>query len=301
MTLRMPPPPIEQATAMATMMVDGVELPLVEIRSTGDVILDVLFKNTPGCTKSIPRGALGGLRTKKISIPSPRVLYRVRLETLKKQSAYFQIMCKPQFSEGMKLEEDLARLAELKIDPTEAEAEKLPRIKIVDEDVETKTFGREQVFRDMLRTVHGIAVSEVRPCCFGLQLANNVWKDPLAAPITTQCLTVLVLMADKYNFMPTIAKTLAKIFANHKYPTPTLMSKNGAEEVLRQKVLVQHYTDQGIRFTDSTRELIVKGSVRWSGYEEDSSEFQTPWWDLPQGLEGGNILVLHGHSIANIS
>jgi hypothetical protein len=80
---------------------------------------------------------------------------------LKKHSQYFEILLKPQFSEGLAVAEAFARFAEQKQDPTEIEAEKLPRIKIVDEDTATKTFGREQVFSDLLRIVHGISVSEV--------------------------------------------------------------------------------------------------------------------------------------------
>jgi len=157
----MPLGPPETHHAMATINVEGEELPFVEIRSTGDVLLDVLFKNTSECTKSIPKDALRTLRTKKSTIPSTRIIYRVRLETLKKHSQYFEILLKPQFSEGLAVAEAFARFAEQKQDPTKIDAEKLPRIKIVDEDTATKTFGREQVFLDLLRIVHGSSVSEV--------------------------------------------------------------------------------------------------------------------------------------------
>jgi hypothetical protein len=32
--------------------------------------------------------------------------------------------------------------------------------------------------------------------------------------------------------------------------------------------------------------LILRGSTRWSGSYDTSSDFQTPWWDLPHNLEG---------------
>jgi hypothetical protein len=155
----MPIPPPEMVSMQATIKLDGEDFPLVEIRSTGDVLLDVLFKNTSHCTKSIPKDALRLLRTKKTPLLSPRIIYRVRLETLKKHSEYFQILLKPQFAEGLAVAETFARLAEGNEDPGEIEAERLPRIKIVDEDVATKTFGRENIFRDLLRIVHGMAVS----------------------------------------------------------------------------------------------------------------------------------------------
>jgi hypothetical protein len=153
-------PPPEAANTVAKIKIDGEEVPFIEVRSTGDILLDVLFKNSSkGCTKSIPKDALRSLRTKKIPLPSPRIIYRVRLETLKKHSEFFQILLKPQFAEGLAIADAFARFSEQKEDPTEIEAERLPRIKIVDEDVATKTFGREHVFGDLLSIVHGSTVS----------------------------------------------------------------------------------------------------------------------------------------------
>jgi hypothetical protein len=104
-------------------------------------------------------------------------------------------------------------------------------------------------------------------------------------------------MADRYNFTPYVAKHFQKTLMSHKYPIPVSMDKNG-EEILRQKILIQYHTDQGARFLAATRELVIRGSVRWSGYEDESTELQTPWWDLPHGLEGwGNISSLNRTSV----
>lgn len=158
----MPPlkaPVPETAKVMSTIRIEGHEYPLLDIRSTGDVILDVSFKNTAECTKSIPKDYLRELRTKKLPLPSPRIFYRVRLETLKKHSDFFRILLTPPFSEGVAVADALKRLAESNENPTEIEAEKLPRVAIVDEDTATKTIGRELVFRDFLQIIHG-AVSK---------------------------------------------------------------------------------------------------------------------------------------------
>ncbi|KAF8866882.1 hypothetical protein BDZ45DRAFT_734910 [Acephala macrosclerotiorum] len=256
-------PTTEIATSMAMIQIEDTQLPLVEIRSTGDVLLDVQFKNTPECTKSIPKDALRSLRARKLPIPSPRIIYRVRLDTLKKHSEYFRIMLKPQFAEGLAVEKVLKELADTNQIASELDAEKLPIIRIVEEDTATKTFGREVVFRDMLRIIHG--------------------ADPLTSPITTQFLTVLVLMADQYNVISSVSRHMQKVLAAHKYPTT--LDKNG-EEMLRQKVLIQFHTDPGVRFANSTKELILRGSSRWTGIEDSRShEYQAPWWDLPSGLE----------------
>jgi len=155
-TIGLVAPPSDLAKAMAmTLSIGEKEYPLVEIRSTGDVILDVTFKNTSDCVKAIPKDALRDLRTKKLPIPSPRILYRVRLETLKKHSEYFRVLLTPPFAEGVAVQNTLSRLIETNVNPTEVEADKLPRVRIVDEDTATKTVGRESIFSDLMQIIHG--------------------------------------------------------------------------------------------------------------------------------------------------
>jgi len=154
----------EQSNTMTSIDIDGNLYPLIEIRSTGDVLLDVHFMNDSECTKSIPKDALRSLRTKRLPIPSPRILYRAKLDTIKKYSEYFQILLKPQFAEGIEVAKALAELQASNQDATKIEADKLPRVKIVDEDGATKTFGRELIFKDMLNIVHG-SVSTLPASC----------------------------------------------------------------------------------------------------------------------------------------
>jgi hypothetical protein len=154
-------PNTDVAIKMATIQIEDSQVPLVDIRSTGDILLDVHFKNISECTKSIPKDALRSLRTRKLPITSPRILYRVRLDTLKKHSDYFRTMLKPQFAEGLAVEKALKVLADTNLVAAELEPERLPRISIVDEDTSTKTFGREVIFRDMLRIIHGAVRTDV--------------------------------------------------------------------------------------------------------------------------------------------
>jgi hypothetical protein len=152
----MPLPPLKSPEVTTTSIrIDGKDFPVIEIRSTGDVILEVLFENSNACSKSIPTDELRKLRTHKIPIPSPRAFYRVRLETLKKNSRYFEQLLGTTFAEGIAIEDTRKELAKLGLDPTKVEADRLPRIKIVEEDVATKTLGRETIFCDMLRIIHG--------------------------------------------------------------------------------------------------------------------------------------------------
>lgn len=158
------------ASLSHTICIDSEDYPVVEIRATGDILLDVSFENTNSCNKSIPTDALRIIRAAKSPIPSPRIFYRVRLETLKKQSRYFANLLGPNFAEGANVTETFGRLAKLGLNPTEVAADELPRIRITDDDAATKTLGRESVFRDMLRIIHGAVCQST---AFLLSWSNN--------------------------------------------------------------------------------------------------------------------------------
>jgi hypothetical protein len=150
-----PPPATDIQSMMASIHIGQETYQLVDIRSTGDIILEVSFKNGSDVTKSIPKDALRNLRMRKAAIPSPKIIYRVRLDTLTKNSEYFKMLLKPQFAEGLSVAQAFSALAASRQDPTKMDADKLPRVKIVDEDIATKTLGRESVFADLLRIIHG--------------------------------------------------------------------------------------------------------------------------------------------------
>jgi hypothetical protein len=254
---------LEYAEAMATIHIDETAHNVVEIRATGDVILDVSFENTNACTKSIPSEVIQKLRVSKAPIPSARVFYRVRLETLKKHSKYFaHLLGSDVFGEGRSIRAHFAGLAESNLKPTEIEPDQLPRIKIIDEDDATRTVGRETVFRDMLRIIHG--------------------AEHLTKPLSTLYLAVLVILADRFDCLAPITRYVAGTFGNFKYPQTLDKS---AEEILRQKILVFYHTNQAVRLASATKELILRGSSRWIGYVDSNPGFTTSWWDLPDGLE----------------
>jgi hypothetical protein len=258
-------PPITDPTVAettASILIDDTVHKVIQIRAAGDVILDVTFENTNACTKSIPSETLQKLRVSKAPIPTARVLYRVRLETLKKHSKYFaHLLGSDIFGEGRAIKDTFTELAESNLKPSEVEAERLPRIKIVDEDDATRTMGREAVFRDMLRIIHG--------------------AEHLTKPITMIYLAVLVVMADRFDCVAPVTRYVTGAFASFKYPHT--LDKT-AEETLRQKILIFYHTNQAVRLASATKELILRGSSRWVGYEV-SPGFRTAWWDLPDGLE----------------
>jgi hypothetical protein len=240
---------------------------VIEIKARGDVILDVTFSNTEACTKSIPSDLIQKLRTAKEPFPSTRLFYRVHLETLKKASKYFtHLLGSDVFGEGRAIKDAFAKMEEENVKPSEIEAERLPRINIEDEDDATKIMGREHVFRDMLRIIHG---------------AGHLTK-----PVTLTYLTVLVIMADRFDCLAHVQNYFLSTFMNFKYP-PTY--DKSYEETLRQKILIFYHTNQVRRLLDHTKELIIRGSTRWTSHDENPN-FTTAWWDLPDGLESKSPL-----------
>ena len=260
----MPPPLDSDPYEEVSIQVDDDSYQVVEIRATGDVLLDLSFENTPSCTKSIPNDALQKLRNLKVKTPSsPRIFYRVRLETLKKHSNYFaHLLGSDVFGEGRAVADTFSKLARSSLKPSEVDADLLPRIKIVDEDDATKTLGREIVFRDMLRIIHG--------------------ADHLTRPISITYLSVLVVMADRFDCLGPIARYVTTVFSKFRYPQTLDQS---VEEILRQKILIFYQTKQAPQLAAATRELIMRGSSRWSP-SDDYLGLSTAWWDLPDGLEG---------------
>ena len=257
-----PTKPTVVTETTAPLQIDGHEYKVIEIKATGDVILDVTFENTNACTKSIPSDVIQKLRTSKTPFSCARVFYRVRLETLKKVSKYFtHLLGSDVFGEGKAIKDAFTNLAESNIKPSETEAGMLPRIKIVDEDDATRTMGREHVFRDMLRITHG--------------------AEHLTKPISMTYLSILVIMADRFDCLAPVQRYVTGTFSNFKYPQT--MDKS-MEETLRQKILIFYHTNQAVRLAAATKELILRGSSRWVGYGE-SSAFTSAWWDLPDGLE----------------
>src|ERR1700734_2499796 len=75
--------------------IDGVSYSLVDIRATGDILLEVTFENRKSSSTLVSNhdaSSRGGTIVKHTKSSNSRVLYRVRLDTLKKTSKYFELL-----------------------------------------------------------------------------------------------------------------------------------------------------------------------------------------------------------------
>ncbi|KFY30802.1 hypothetical protein V493_01650, partial [Pseudogymnoascus sp. VKM F-4281 (FW-2241)] len=170
-----------------TLLVDNEEVNLIDIRATGDILLDITFTNSHSTRTILALNSALPPRLSPFSkpgLPSDRTLFRVRLDTLTKTSAYFsRLLTDARFQEATKLTSSFAALALRGVVPAEAQPADLPRVAITDDDDATQVAGRSPILADLLRILHsGDATSK------------------LSIPY----LAVLALMADRFDCAATI-------------------------------------------------------------------------------------------------
>lgn len=280
----------------------ALDLPkVITIAPKGDVLLEVTFETSKSTLKAT-RKALPKARPGQREPPPPQPLlkprihlaYRVDLATLKKHSKYFtNLLGDTRFQEARAIESRFKDLSLHGEKPSELDPEHLPRVKITDDDDATRSAGREDVFRDLLRILHGGGI--------------------VTRPVTILYVATLAVMADRFACAPTVSRFLTTGL-KFKWPATPAPKPSGeadgmpclshaAEEILRQKILVSWLLDQPLRFQAATRELILFGSHRWSasGADEEEDEHdgepkspadaaaagqEALWWYLPDELEG---------------
>ncbi|KAK1542785.1 hypothetical protein CPAR01_06172 [Colletotrichum paranaense] len=261
-------------------MSSGASPPIVLISDDGDIILNVTFE-TSRETIAVARRTWQAA-SKKIGAPrmpqpnlSPniQVAYRVKLSVLRKHSRYFEnLLGNKQFAEASNVEETLARLTADKLKLAEVDARDLPWITIVDDDEATRSIGREKVFEDLMRIMHG------------KQIQSN--------SVNMLHVTTLAILADRFDCRSLVSRYLS-IELKFKWPLTnakpvragTQKKSLDTENVLRQKILVAWLLEQPPRLHNYTRELILRGSVRWSELSLDENPRTELWWSLPDGLE----------------
>lgn len=270
---------------------------VIIIATKGDILLDITFETSKSTLKATrkatpkPRpGQRDPLPPQPILKPQIRLAYRVDLATLKKHSRYFtNLLGDTRFQEARIIASRFSELSIRNEKPGDVDPAQLPRVNIVDDDEATRSAGREKVFSDMLRILHGL--------------------DPVSKSTTMLYAVTLAVMADRFACTAPVSRYLSTGFK--KWPaTPQPKAREdglsglslAAEEVLRQKVLVSWLLNQPTRFAMATRELVIYGSHRWSmdyAAEEDEyddisdpardsavSRQEAVWWYLPDDLEG---------------
>jgi hypothetical protein len=218
------------------------------------------------------------------SLPLARVAYRVSLDALGSRSPYFRnLLTNPSFSESRLV---TTRLAALSLPASAAtDSASLPWIPIVDDDLATYCPDRAPVLADLLRILHSQPLLSTT--------VNENVPDVFAHAVT------LVILADRYDCLDAVRPAVASL--KFKWPTLTpragerlSSSSSAAEETLRKTILVAYRAGNAPRLLTLTRELIMRGSLRWAALLWDESDnpaatnttsAAAAWWTLPDGLE----------------
>lgn len=253
----------------------------IAVDARGDVVLHVTFDTSPETLRKARKAALAASRKAGSSAPPPPVLkpqvkvaYRVSSAELKKHSNYFsRLFSDSKFREAKLITESHAQLAARGQKPADVDAAQLPWIDIVDDDEATQTAARERVFEDMLRILHR--------------------QLPKITRATMSYLATLAITADRFDCVTPVSRCLNGEL-KFKWPVTTtkpMRDDSGkptdVEQVLRQKILVSWLLGQPMRLHTATRELIMRGSRRWTVFDDGESEADATaaWWTLPDDLE----------------
>lgn len=271
---------------------------VIAIAPKGDILLHVTFETSKSTLKATrkaapkprPTGQREAPPLQPILRPRLRLAYRVDLATLKKHSRYFtNLLGDTRFQEARAVALRLEELSRRNETPGEVEPERLPLVRITDDDDATQSAGRETVFGDMLRILHA--------------------RDTTTRPVTMLYVVTLAVMADRFACTAAVSRYLATGLKFRWPATPAPRTREdglsglslAAEEVVRQKLLVAWLLDQPLRFGTLTREMIVYGSHRWTadnlaeegddgepdaGNDAATARQDAVWWYLPDDLEG---------------
>ncbi|KAK3899240.1 hypothetical protein C8A05DRAFT_18292 [Staphylotrichum tortipilum] len=264
---------------------DGLDI--LDIVPDGDLLLDVTFDtsaSTLRAARKVTKPRPGQKTTAPVLKPRTRLGYRVRLASLRDNSAYFaRLLSDTRFAEARAIEARLQELSLAGVAPSSAPAVSLPVVQIHEDDDATRSAFQSASFADLLRILH-----RVQP---------TAPSSPKGA-VTLHALAVLAVLADRFDCTPIVSRYVTAL--KFKWPAtqtrPASRDDGGpalsraAEESLRQKILVAWLLDQPPRLLAATRELVMYGSRRWSlvGSEEDGGdegEVVAAWWDLPDEIE----------------
>ncbi|EEY19256.1 conserved hypothetical protein [Verticillium alfalfae VaMs.102] len=270
---------------------------VVEISPRGEVVLDVSFETSKETIRTARKAHQAATRKPgALRIPEPnfspffKVAFRVELAVLQRHSKYFEnLLGNTQFAEARLVQESLANLTVEQRASEDTDLTTLPWITITDDDEATRSIGRDKVFGDMLRILHGQPV-----------------QTP-ATSINMLFVTTLAILSDRFDCRSVIARSLSSSLklkwpktSNRALRADSGKSALGTEQVLRQKILVSWLLDQPMKLHDATREIILRGSSHWSAlvsYDELPST--EAWWNLPDDLEPPDELQHRREAILN--
>ncbi|MCJ1231988.1 hypothetical protein MMC12_008669 [Toensbergia leucococca] len=203
-------------------------------------------------------------------------LYRVSWTTLRKASAYFNVLLDPsKFSEGATVQAKLSMLPERRRDqPLSISTSALPIVKIFDLGTFPDKFSNKDIFGHFLSILHG---------------SNSRLYMPDSS---TQFVALLAIVADRFASTKPIADFVLR---NGLKKAHSVGLKEISKDALgvnnelwrRQRLLIGlllGFRDWVYQYSTL---MIQHGSINWETMANTGVEDKTMlWWYLPEDLEG---------------
>ncbi|RDA93824.1 hypothetical protein CP533_6347 [Ophiocordyceps camponoti-saundersi (nom. inval.)] len=238
---------------------------VVNIVNDGDLLLDVNIelKSTRLYNKPNHDPA-------KAKATTVQTIYRVSSTVLANSSPYFATLIRNgNFREAGLISDAHNSLEAEGVDPSKADASRLPSITIFDDNEATEAAHHHSVFHDMLLALHH---------------RRRILPPP--AREFQHHLATLAIIADRFDCVAAVAEFVDTSNMAKCYSMKTQTNYCGnvvcTEQVLRQKILVAYQLDMPTLLSTTSRDLIMRGSVLWGPLQEDRV---AGWWNLPDGLE----------------
>ena len=151
--------------------------------------------------------------------------------------------------------------------PSQAPADKLPRIFMTESGQALWKTTTGELFGDFLRILHGIDIKHV--------------------PLQISYLCCLADVADKYESLSALAIYAREgdIIGRLGMMDTVEYPKRISEERLRQMILAGWVFNEDNFFEVGTKQLINEGSTLWIGTDNSPDGEVGLWWRLPDGLE----------------
>ncbi|EFX04131.1 hypothetical protein CMQ_1059 [Grosmannia clavigera kw1407] len=235
---------------------------VVTIAPRGDVVLDVVFETSTATLRAVR--ADRRLQQSQPLQRHLRVAFRVDAAVLRTRSRYFaNLLGDTRFQEARAVEAALAALALDGVAAADVEPVRLPWVRIDDDDEGSRSIGREVVFEELLRMLHGLPETpktgtktegpetKAKPLPRSVKTVPKA-KTPVRAktaattttttkpdhtlpgscwsaktPPSLRQLAVLALQADRFDCAATVAAHVRSLRV--RFPQPVIRAEGGSE------------------------------------------------------------------------
>ena len=272
---------LASASRMSSMLPSDVDLSMT--KAEGDIRHQLC--QGPNEDNIIAIESAGDLLIKIHGQPGePTLYYQVSSIVLQKASPYFDRLLDPKkFSEGVAFETQLKNLKDRYPDVTTAPAVTLPVIHISDVGQIPARYPSRNLLTHFFDILHD---------------TNSFWVMTGSLP---NHIALLAILADRFDATKPVLDHITDQGWTHTHKETKESKKESSPSSLRCKeILWRQRIFAGVILgvqdwvMNYSRLLIDAGSERWriASDAELNIDDEAPWWYLPRGIEGENVLLI---------